>query len=101
MSVFGEDFHRRMVLAVRVIKESILAIMEQIFRPMETMRPSFMSHEWYRRFELEFERFGRKLFDSHTEQSPLTASLTKAHYLTCVSKCRRLESELKTIEQRR
>ena len=101
MSGFGEGFRRRMVIAVRVIKESIPAIAEQIFRHMETMRLSFKSHECSRCIELEFERFGRFLFDYHTKQSPLTDILTNAHYLTCVSECRQLETELKTIEQRR
>ena len=101
MSSFGDDFRRRMVIALKIIKESIMAITEQIFNHIETMRLSFESHEWWRRIELEFERFGRKLFDCHTGQSPLTDNLSHPHYLTYLSECRQLETELKTIEQSR
>ena len=67
MSRFVKDFRRKKVIAIRVIKEYILAIAEPIFGHIETLRLSFKSHEGDRRIELEFERFGRKLCDCHTE----------------------------------
>ena len=46
---------------------------------MEAMRLSIKMHEVNRCIEFEFDRFGRKLIDYHTEQSLLTENLSNAH----------------------
>ena len=96
----GEDFRRRMLISLMVVKESFLAIAERISRQIEYTRLSFKARDCTRRTESLFDRIGRFLFDVHAEQSPLSDILAHPTYLSGVSEYKQLEFELKTIEQK-